>query len=292
MSDEHYKIKRQLDGIQAVAKSVHTALVHKSKWQTKDGKWWVNDGSGKKPYKEGNDEPSGGGDKPNATESLKKKVDLGDAGALAKSPAFKQHMEEQLGKKITDPQELANLAEGFAKQHQSGGADSGPTTDPKSIAKEIKKMTPEKTKETYMAHLNSDPDFKESELKRVAGILEEDSIDETRLMSILDNVTPGDMKKGAVEAFSTYAKGLASKKSGSGSVDFDSSIGGIVESAEVFDLAIDGDDLSPVVNFTKQYQKDNDISDKDLARIISGKAGADTLADFMSDLSYHLDTNG
>jgi hypothetical protein len=48
-------------------------IVAKSKWQTKDGKWWINDGSGKKPYNPNEPTKISSDSKPEGTKKLSPK---------------------------------------------------------------------------------------------------------------------------------------------------------------------------------------------------------------------------
>ncbi len=55
-------------------------MVKKSKWQTKDGRWWVNDGSGKKAYQPKIESPSASTD---LHKEASKKYGKGKINALA-----------------------------------------------------------------------------------------------------------------------------------------------------------------------------------------------------------------
>jgi hypothetical protein len=134
--------------------------VAKSRWQTKDGKWWTNDGSGKKPYN-----PNAGGAP--LTSSGKQAQQKAQNGRLSSTDAeakARRQMRDEGQKNIPE-----HMMAGLDKSPPASGENK--TTRPAHSIKNVRMMSPKSAVSMYKNHLKSDPEFAKHEGERVGKLL-------------------------------------------------------------------------------------------------------------------------
>lgn len=160
-----------------------SALVVKSKWQTKYGKWWTNDGSGKKQYNPnaGGNKPQSGGDSPKPVEGVKRTTE-GWTGS---------------------PNSGMTTADWSGVKDKAPGAKIPPIGKVAANIDKLKTMQPAVLQKMYTEHLK-DPAFAKSEVERVSELMGE-PVDMDTVMSTMEHTEPGELKRDIIQAYKKHA---------------------------------------------------------------------------------------
>ncbi len=184
------------NNLQKLEEIANIVRVAKSKWQTKDGKWWTNDGGGKKPYN-----PKAGG-APLTSSGMRAQ----SQSQASQSDATRARRKEVSDKLSSNPHMGAefNRASEVPKGDNTAAAASHGATKPAHTVKNVKFMNPKAAHAMYKQHLDSDPEFAKHESERVGNMMGTGKASLSELHESIDKTDPQARHRDINEAYSSY----------------------------------------------------------------------------------------